>query len=269
MSETMQMGSVQKLIDEIQILKSQILLMQAANPLWGKKYVACGDSFTQGDFSNWKDENGLSGENSAIIYDHEWKMYKTYPWWISRRNNMTLVNEAIRGTILALDKEYLAGVEGISIDRRQPFSYQRYMNIPVDTDYCTIWFGINDSVNTNLGAINDSTNETFYGAWNVVLEWLITYRPLMKIGIIITNDGAVEWREATRQCARKWGIPYLDMMGDEQVPVIFGREKELELDPRADALRKRTFLVNTENGHPNILAHEYQSYFIEDFLRRL
>ena len=261
---------MEQLKKEIEELKLQIAALQASNPLWGKKYVACGDSFTEGDFTGWTDENGLSKEDSPVIYDKEWGMYKTYPWQIGKRNNMIVINEGKCGSTLPLCKEYLAGEEGTTIESRKPFAYKRYMNIPEDTDYCTIWFGINDSLHTNLGTIDDTTNATFYGAWNVVLEWMIVNRPYMKIGIIITDGRAdPKWREATRECARKWGIPYLDMVGDDKVPVILRREPELGLCERADDLRCRSFWVTEQNHHPNIKAHEYQSYFIENFLRSL
>ncbi|MBR5296511.1 MAG: hypothetical protein IKU29_01420, partial [Parabacteroides sp.] len=65
------------------------------NILTGKKWVACGDSFTHGDFTGYVDPDGLSGELSHYLYDSVRKVYKTYPYWIAERNNMTLVNEAI------------------------------------------------------------------------------------------------------------------------------------------------------------------------------
>ena len=46
-----------------------------SNILYGKKLVACGDSFTEGDFSGFVDENGLSGKDSPVIYDKKRKMY--------------------------------------------------------------------------------------------------------------------------------------------------------------------------------------------------
>ena len=259
-----------QLEQQIQDLKEQIACLQAANVLWGKKYVACGDSLTEGDFSGWTDENGLSKRESSVIYDKEKGMYKTYPWQIGKRNNMTIINEAKCGSILALSKSYLAGEEGTTMETRNPFSLERYKQIPEDADYCTICFGSNDSAHTNLGTIDDTTNETFYGAWNVVLEWLIANRPYMKIGILIASaDANPKWRQAARECACKWGIPYLDMLGDEKIPVIMGREPELGLCQRALELRMQSFKVSDKNGHPNLKAHEYQSYIIENFLRSL
>lgn len=258
-----------ELIEKCETLSALVETMEASNVLWGKKYVACGDSFTEGDFSGWTDENGLSGKNSPVIYDSDLKEYKTYPWWIAKRNNMTLVNEALCGSIMALSKDYLEDPDSYSEGYRSPFALNRYKAIPADADYITIWFGINDSSHTNLGTINDTDNTTFYGAWNVVLEYLITNMPTAKIGIIITNGAAATFREAEREIAKKWGIPYLDMMGDDQVPVIFGRETSLGLCSTANTLRKNAFYVTSSNGHPNLDAHKYQSTFIEAFLRRL
>lgn len=237
------------------------------NVLTGKKWVACGDSFTAGGFTGFVDDNGLSEKDSPVIFDKEWNMYKTYPWWIARRNGMILKNEAIAGSIMALSKQYVDGTQDIKY--KQPFSHERYKRIPADTDYITIWFGINDASFTNLGTISDADNTTFYGAWNVVLEWLITNRPYAKIGIVVTELANESYRKATREIAEKWGIPYLDMMGDKKVPVIFGRENNLGLDDKAYQLRLNSFIVSETNFHPNIKAHEYQSTFIENFLRSL
>ena len=261
--------TIRELRDRCNELETAIDAATAGNVLWGKKYFATGDSFTEGDFSGWTDDEGRSGRNSPIIYDSEWRMYKTYPWWIARRNNMTLINDGVCGSIMPLSKQYVNGDEGVAQNYRSPFSLNRYRNIPADADYITLWFGINDTSNTNLGTIDDATNETYYGAWNVVMEYLLTNHPYAKIGIIITDGAGAAYRQATRDIARKWGIPYLDMMGSDQTPVIFGRESELGLCSRANTLRRNVFLVGPSNGHPNLEAHKYQSTFVEDFLRRL
>jgi len=54
-----------------------------------------------------------------------------------------------------------------------------------------------------------------------------------------------------------------------KVPLIFGRETNLGLSETAYSLRNDAFSVSTSNPHPNIKAHEYESTFVEDFLRRL
>ena len=244
--------------------QSDELRQNRGNVLWGKKWFATGDSFTSGG----------SVEEDKYFTDEPYKgKLKTYPLFIGRRNNMEVINDSISGSIMALDKSYLADPDNVSIKTRNPFSYTRYLSIPEDVDYITLWFGINDAGHTNLGTIDDESNETFYGAWNSVLEWILTNRPWAHVGIIITNGSSADYRNAEREIAKKWGIPYLDMMGDDQVPVMtLGRENSLGLCKKAYDLRRTTFAVGhapTGDSHPCWQAHEYESTFIEAFLRRL
>lgn len=228
--------------------------------LYGKKYVACGDSFTHGDFT------GYTG-NQDEIYDSNLQMYKTYPYWIGQRNNMTIINAGINGSIMALDKTYVENPTQVDINTRNPFSYQRYQQVPSDADYITIMFGLNDMFHTNLGTIDDTTNETFYGAGNVVLEWLMINRPNAKIGIIISNfylDN--NYRQALRELAVKWGIGYLDLYNDTSISKTLSGEGMCET---AQAIRNAQYYVSETNHHPNVKAHIIISHAIEDFLRKL
>ena len=61
------------------------------------------------------------------------------------------------------------------------------------------------------------------------------------------------------------------MEGDIKVPAISGtRENQtITVDPRVAQLRWNYFRVSDTNGHPNEKAHEYQSTFIENFLKSL
>lgn len=233
---------------------------QYGNVLYGKKYVACGDSFTEGDFTGYIDSNGLSGKNSPELYDKEMGCYKTYPWYIAKRNNMTLVNEAMCGTTMT------------NINSNS-FSVDRYKNIPKDADYITIWFGINDAgKNCTLGTISDSTNLTFYGSWNIVLDYLAENHPWAKIGIVVTNGSTSEFTNAIRQVSRKWGIPYLDLEQDYQIPLMFRvTEKNDTVSTIRNRKKSQMSVSNVEpyNLHPNLKAHEYQSTFIENWIRSL
>ena len=249
---------------EIEELRKQLTLAAQSNVLWEKKWFATGDSFTSGG----------SAEDDKYFTDEPYMgKIKTYPLFIGRRNNMQVINDASSGSIMALDKTYIEDPENVSIRTRNPFSLERYLTIPEDVDYITLWFGINDAGHTNLGTIDDTTNETFYGAWNVVLEWILTNRPWAHVGMIITNGSSVSYRNAERELARKWGIPYLDMMGSDLTPVMtLGRENELGLCKKAYDLRRTTFAVGhapTGDSHPCWQAHEYEATFIEAFLRRL
>lgn len=216
--------------------------------LSGKKYVSCGDSFTQGDFT---------GGTEQDVYDNELKCYKTYPYWIAKRNNMTLVNEALCGSCLT-------HIEG----KTNALSDTRYTLIPDDADYITIRIGLNDSsAKVSIGTIDDTENTTFYGAWNVVLDYLTLNRPNAKIGIIVESAYLpTEYRNACINVAQKWGIPYLDLYNDDKVPCIMGRSG---VSNTISNRRYAQYRVSESNGHPNMLAHKTMSTFIENFLRSL
>lgn len=241
--------------DHIKVIKDEVEYKNnLSNVLYGKKWVACGDSFTHGDFNN-------SLTSDYIFTDGKYKgHYKVYPFFIGNRNNMEIVNEAINGSTMT----YIGG-------SRHEFSMVngRYTQIPSDADYITLYFGINDNnIQAPIGSIDDTENTTFYGAWNIVMEYLITNHPLAKIGIIITNGSTIEYVNAEIAIAEKWGIPYLNMATGVQVPTMDRTNKDL---PQSISLvRHNTFCVNpNNNGHPNEKAHEYESTFIENWLRTL
>ena len=230
-----------------------------SNILYGKKYVACGDSFTEGDFTSFTDENGLSGKNSPVIYDINRGMYKTYPWWIAERNNMTLVNEAKCGSDFT-------NVDGAS----NPFSVTRYQNVPKDADYITLMFGLNETSLTDeqIGTKTDTTNTTLWGAYNIVFEYFLTNMPYAKIGVIIADAWMTEkYANAVKEICTYWGIPVLDLKFNNNISIGIGGRPGTS--SKAKALRDKVFQVSSTNSHPNVKAHEYRSTIIENFLRSL
>ena len=251
---------LQALREEVAQLKEAVAALERSNVLWGKKWISCGDSLTEGDYRNapnddWKIPGTERGR-------------KTYPYFIGQRNHMTVINEALCGSIMPLSQEYQEDPANNPINTRRPFMLDRYKKIPADTDYLTLWFGNNDSRHAILGSIEDETINTYYGAFNVLLPYLMENYPTMKIGIIVTYGGTPDFRQATRDVAYKWGIPTLDLERDPQVPFIF-RDGETFIDSRAVKLHRRFFNVAEDNGHPNLIAHEYLSTIVEAFLRRL
>jgi hypothetical protein len=211
--------------------------------LYGKKIVTAGDSYTRASFSG-----------DYAEYDG-----KNFGYYIAQRNNMIFINSGIDGSTMALPND--------GSTNRNPFSDQRYLNIPTNTDYLTLWFGINDSAHTALGTINDEENTTFYGAWNKVLKYYLTNFPFMKVLIIVTTGANAEYRQAVRDCAEKWGYPYLDWVKDKSIPAFFDREN---MGIEAQTLRRSAYGYNGPvNGHPNPRWHEYESTIIEAKLRSI
>ena len=225
----------------------EIEQMKNMNYLWGKKYVACGDSFTAGPFSAKNEET----------WDENTQEYKTYCWHIAMRNNMELVNEAQSGSTM-----YNKNTNS--------FSVARYTQVPTDADYITLCFGLNET-GAPIGSLSDTTNETVMGAWNVVLEYLITNVPYAKIGIIIPDAWiSADLRDAMINVAEYWGIPYLDLSGDPKVPLLIGGKRGgAMICSKARELRTAAFAVSADDTHPNPKGHAYRSTIIENFMRSL
>lgn len=217
------------------------------NVLYGKKYVSCGDSFTAGTFGSRSDET---------LYDKTYQSFKTYSYWIAKRNNMKFINEAQSGSTM-----YNNG-------SNNAFSVTRYTQIPLDTDYITLMFGLNET-NAPIGNITDNTNETIYGAWNIVLEYLITNLPFAKIGIILSDAWlSAALHEAMINIAERWGIPYLDLRATN-VPMGISGRGDNKVCQKAKELRNNAFQMSVSDSHPNPAAHKYRSTIVENWLRSL
>ena len=232
--------------------------------MYGKKYVALGDSYTSGDFNGFQEISGIENRENPYVYDQEMKMVKTYPWWIAKRNGMELVNLAHGGgTMTHMPEVGLAGNE---------WSLSTiYKSVPLDADYITIWIGINDSwKNAPIGNVTDNEVTTFCGAWNVVLRHLITNLPYAKIGIIATTSGGSHvYHDMTLKMARRWGIPYLDLNDDYLTPVLNNVRGRPEMCDEVRAFRTEKFSVTEKNRHPNIEAYKHVATAIEHFMRSL
>lgn len=229
--------------------------------LANKKWAACGDSYTIGYFDGYVDANGNTG-TSSDAYDADSGHWKTYPWWIAKRNNMTV-------QWLAQAGNDFTNVEGAL----RPFSAQgdwvNYTQVDADCDYITLAFGLNEMhmEETQIGTKNDSDNTTLWGAYNVVMEALIRANPFAKIGIIITDSWLPTWyRDVLIEIAKYWGVPYLDLKAGENVPAGIGGRNGNTV---AQSIRDAVYTVSSSNSHPSLKAHEFRSTIIENFLRSL
>ena len=246
------------------IIINDVHSQQFGNILYNKKWCACGDSFTQGGYS--KDD---ADESVYIYQDGKYKGKQiVYPYIIGLRNNMDIVNLAVGGMTMC-------NIDG---NRDNSFSNNTYKNIPIDSDYITLKFGINDiNFNSPIGTIDDENTSTFYGAWNTVIKWIFDNRPYSKIGIIVssglgdyqTGKGGKEISDATINIAKKWGIPILDEVNDITVPLLHRTDRIGVSDYVKSELIKRYAVKPYTNTHPNVSAHEFESTFVEDFLRKL
>lgn len=229
-----------------------IELLAASNPLWGKHYHACGDSFTAG--ASLTDFDPSNGEPMTANY------------LVAKYNNMKFTKDAIGGSDMT-------NVSGAS----KPFSVDRYLNIPEDTDYLTLQFGLNEldiaDEPSTLGTSADSTNTTMWGAYNTVFEWILTNRPNAKVGVIIADSWMTEtYANALIDICKFWGVPWLDLGGDPQVSLNIGGRRGgsgTTLSDTAKSLRDHQFKISDTNAHPNAAANRWRYTALQEFLRRL
>jgi hypothetical protein len=227
------------------------------NILNGKKWIACGDSFTAAGYYN---TDGVPFNEYTFASGRFAGKNRTYPWIIGLRNNMDIVNMAVSGMSMANS----TGSNAFVLN-------DFYKGIPSDADYITLKFGINDlNHGTAIGTIDSTDTTTFYGAWNVVMDYITGNYPLAKVGIIVTNglNSANQYADAIIAVAKKWGVPYLDEVYDVKVPLLHRVNRP---DVSSVVLQKKleTFRVSETNTHPNINAQYYEASFVENWLKSL
>ena len=102
--------------------------LYSGNVLYGKKWTVCGDSFTAGVSGNVIKEGRYQGMNYV------------YPYLIGNRNDMEIVPFFMGGRTIAFPED---GTFHNSLT--DPEAEWYYRNIPEDSDYITLYLGINDS----------------------------------------------------------------------------------------------------------------------------
>ena len=232
-----------------------------SNILAGKILVTIGDSITYGADMQME-SNGLI-ENPG---PNEGK-YKSYGWQIAQRNNMVFYQKGISGSTMqgAVNPN---GTDKGDVSKKNGFSKEngRYTQLPDDIDFMTIMFGWNDAAYGTLGTIDDTTNETYYGGFNVVLPYLIHKYPYTTIVLIVPFGTTVQHRQAVRDMAQKWGVGCFDMCAND-LPFYYSEESD---DVAVnDEIKKLRIELNQVNGaHPGYQGHYAIGTRLEDYLRK-
>jgi hypothetical protein len=103
-----------------------------------------------------------------------------------------------------------------------------------------------------------------------VLSWLLVNRPFAHIGIMVSNGcDRPAYRTAQIELATKFGVPYIDMNGDRFTPVMIRSMNPDISEEVKQAVKLKQAVDYPANTHPNDRAHEFESWFIEDVLRRI
>lgn len=233
-----------------------------SNILYNKILCCCGDSITYGadmDAEGITDNSPITvyqSDNSGNFAEKTSSFLKTWNWQIASRNGMTLYNAGVSGSTM----QGLADKNGFSI------ANGRYTKLPDNIDYLLIWFGWNDTAYGTLGTINDATNESYYGGYNVVLPYLINKYPDTKIGLIVPFGCDAEHREAVRLLGNKWGVAVWDNY-QGGTPLYYGKESSVGVEASIVTANQTKFQAN--GAHPNYKGHMELSHMIEHWMRGL
>ena len=234
-------------------------MIRTYDMLDGKTWYVCGDSFSSKGYEN---SDPAPHKFTSGAYQGE---EMVYPFFIGRRTGMIIKNLAKPGMTLA------------STARGNSFIGDVYMNIGDDADYITLKFGINDGhQSVPIGTIDSTDITTFYGAFNVALTHIITNHPFAKVGIIVSNGlDSANYATATKAIAAKYGLPLLNEWDGVDVPVLI-RSGRTDISSTIKTIRDKAYAIDYDgtrtgsvNQHPNNDAHEYESTFVESWLRTL
>lgn len=193
----------------------------------GKTIVCCGDSITE-----------------AVNPDGGY--FTNYAEIVAERHGMICHKDGVGGSTMAYGKG-------------KSFSISRYLNIP-KFDYLTIWFGWNDAAYSELGTISDTGNRTFYGAYKMVLEHIVTNNPTKKVGIIVPygSEAVNPFAQAVRDVSALYGVPCLDLKDHNGCSLLWGTENAVQLARRS--------ALTYDGTHPNQDGYNYLATMYEQFL---
>lgn len=137
-------------------------------------------------------------------------------------------------------------------------SYQNF-------DFCTLLFGFNDcQFNVPVGTINDTVTTTFYGAYQTVLDYMLSQNPGLCIILMTPFRGFIEgvtfstplsdYVAAVKAIGAKYHLQVIDLYAGSG------------LNP-ASSTNKNLFFVDTV--HPNAVGHVFASHYILEQLYKL
>ena len=228
----------------------------------GKILCCCGDSITYGADM---DATGIADSSNVPVYQSNEtgdfsvvssNFLKTWGFQIANRNGMTFYNAGVSGSTM----QGLADKNGFSL------ANGRYTKLPDNIDYLLIWFGWNDTAYGTLGSITDTTNNSFYGGYNVVLPYLINKYPYAKIALIVPYGTDIGHRNAVRELGSKWGVAVWDNY-QGGTPLYYGKEPSVGVEASVVTANQAKFQAN--GAHPNYKGHTQLADMIENWMRSL
>lgn len=174
-------------------------------------------------------------------------------------------------TIYFTDKESLFGTsyKDGTYNTKEQYDSAMQQNISVEGKQIT---GIEYWRYVYAGNETDKTNETFFGAYNVILPYLIAKYPLAKIALVATHRTNKYLRDVTKKAASKYGLPCLDII-DEKKQMWYSYEENdtmINIDNNDMLLSKfRQSKFTADNIHPNDAGYLFLSTIIRSFLESI
>lgn len=183
-------------------------LLASANPLKGKKLNFLGDSITYG-----------SGSSHPFTY------------YLEQKYGCTCRNYGIAGSTIQYD------------ENRNPMCI-RYAEMDDDADIVAVMGGTNDYWNNKpLGTMGDTTNTTFYGALDVLINGMIAKYPAALFYMVTpphgdnggnfdgsakSNSGSMQdIANAVKEVAAKYAVPVLDVFNAGGLYPSISAQKDL------------------------------------------
>ncbi|WP_254260263.1 SGNH/GDSL hydrolase family protein [Listeria fleischmannii] len=142
---------------------------------------------------------------------------------------------------------------------------ERYINMDNGADLITVFTGFNDfSRDVPLGSQYDTTNNTYYGALDVLLKGLVQKFPNKKIGLI-SMYGVTQYPENNI-----WDIPDYAYVNAEIDVCDRYHIKHLNLY-EIDSMNLATdgAMYKAPQNHLNNLGHEHLAEIMEPFIESL
>ena len=192
------------------------------NPLAGKSLVVVGDSISL----------PIKSAEAGGYREEDW-VYTPYCKLIADANDMFIAN--CSNSDLKMSTGTSGGSKAFSEDGSKSYNYLHYKQWLSSADYIVFQLGLNDGITatSQIGDSSSTTTDTLFGAWNVMLSIIYDWNPKpVKIGMIISdswmNEEGPDGRDCRstyttlKQIANYWGIPYLDLKEDPNVPQMLG-----------------------------------------------
>ena len=239
------------------------------DPLLGKKWCVCGDSFTWGDMGHftheWQEGYQLFPDE-IILEEGKYKgMRANYGHIIGNRYNMNIVMNAASGACMANN----------NFSVNDPNAEISYRKIPFDSDYITIAFGLNEikdktEMKYEIGDESSVGSFSIWGAYNRVFEYIKTNIPNAKVGVILMDGWMTEaYRTLCKRICQYWGIEVLDMFEHINSCLVLPLSGSVydNMSPKAIELQNRKF--NAGNDHPSRTAQYARANLIAEWLKQL